>query len=167
GARRAPPENSGFRCRIQLVSLPHALRRHLVAELRVETRLEALHARLVGAGEDADELAAAAVADDVLLPAELRERLVELRVFVVGLDPVDRERLIELRHRVDVAPQALVELGMDRHVRAVGLDHRTLAYGRGVALAHQRRQLLGGDVADVAVAEFESLSAAAGDSADS
>src|SRR5436309_2583937 len=81
------------------------------AELLAEARLEALHARLVGAGEDADELAAAVVADDVLLPAELRERLVELRVLVVGLDPVDGERLVELRHRVDVAAQPLVELG--------------------------------------------------------
>src|SRR5207244_1403031 len=85
-----------LRLRVQPISLPHALRLHALAELLAQARLEAFHPRLVGAGEDADELAAAVVADDVLLAAKRRERLVELRVLLVRLDPVNRERLIEL-----------------------------------------------------------------------
>src|SRR5207244_5103719 len=125
---------SSLRLRVQPISLAHALRLHALAELLAQARLEALHARLIGAGEDADELADAVVADDVLLAAERRERLVELGILLVGLDPVDRERLIELRHRVDVAAQALVELRMERHVVAARLDHRALARRRGLVL---------------------------------
>ena len=75
------------------------------AELLAEPALEALHAVLVGAGEDGHELAAAVAADDVFLPAELGDRLVELSAVVVaGLDPVDRERLIELIRRAAAPP---------------------------------------------------------------
>src|SRR5205823_11978832 len=105
-----------LRLRVQPIPLPYALRLHALAELLAQARLEAFHAGLVGAGEDADQLAAAIVADDGLLAAKRRERLVELRVLLVRLDPVNRERLIELRHRADVAAQSLVEPGMERHV---------------------------------------------------
>src|SRR5205823_9190088 len=146
---------------VELIALFEASGVDPRAELLVQARLEAFHARLVGAGEDADELAAAVVADDVLLAAERRERLVKLRVLLVCLDPVDRERLIELRHRVDVAAQALVELRMERHVVAARLDRRALARRRGLALIHQRRHLLRGDVADAAVAQCQASPAAA------
>src|ERR1044071_2143463 len=52
--------------RIKLVSLLHAVRSDARAELFAEARLEPLDSCLVGAGEDADELAAAVVANDVL-----------------------------------------------------------------------------------------------------
>ena len=83
-----------------------------IAELLVQTVLEALDAVGVGAGEDRDELAVAVVAEDVFLAAELRERRVELAIVAVALDPVDGERRVELRDRVDVALQAVAELGI-------------------------------------------------------
>src|SRR5207249_561827 len=60
----------------------------LVADLFVKAVLEAFDPVLVRAGEDGHELAVAVVADDVLLPAELGQRLVERAVVVGGLDPV-------------------------------------------------------------------------------
>src|SRR5438270_13493819 len=94
---------------VQGISVPRRL--EALAEFLAKSRLESAHAVLVRAGEDGHELAALVVADDVFLPAQTRQRAVQIAIVLRGFDPVEREWLIELRHGLDIAPQPLFDFG--------------------------------------------------------
>src|ERR1043166_4130590 len=97
---------------VKLIPLPHIF----LVELRkflAQARLESLDTVRIGAREDGHELAVAIVAEDVLLPAKARKRSIELPVFGITLDPIDRKRRLELRDRVDIALQAIAELRLE------------------------------------------------------